>query len=341
MMSYRGPEMRRLLDEVADGLSRYLGASRPPLLLTGSGTGAMEAALVNTLSPGDRVVGLGGGQFAERFLGMARRFGLDARNLGTPWGEPASPDQLRRVLRTWPGVRAALLTHCETSTGVLHPLAELLQAVRAESDALALVDAVSSLGAMPLRVDDCDVAFTGSQKAWGLPPGMAMVWVSERAEAAETAARLPRFYWSFAAYREAMRRGTLPFTPALPALFAMEAGVRLMLREGLDAVAARHARAAALVRREMEGMRLALVAPPGFQSPTVTAAWLPQGVAWEELARQLAERGLTLAGGFGEMAGKALRFGHLGWMTAEDLRPALQALAESLAASDQRVRSDA
>ncbi len=330
MISYRGPEMRRLLDGVVAGLSEYLGASRPPLLLTGSGTGAMEASLVNTLSPGDRVVGLGGGQFGERFLGIARAFGLDVRSLGVGWGEPASPERLREVLRSGPGFRAVLLTHCETSTGVLHPVAELLRVVRAESDALALVDAVSSLGAVPLDVDACDVVFTGSQKAWGLPPGMAMVWTSERAEAAGSAARLPRFYWNFATLREAMRRGTMPFTPSIPVLFALEAGVRLMLREGRDAGFARHERAAALVRRELAGMDLALVAPPGFRSPTVTAAWLPDGTEWSGLSDRLAARGVTLAGGLGEFAGRILRFGHMGWMTAEELRPALGALAESL-----------
>ncbi len=324
MISYRGPEMRRLLAGVTTRLSEYLGASRTPLLLTGSGTGAMEAALVNTLSPGDRVIGLGGGQFAERFLGVARAHGLDAISLGTAWSEAASPDRLRRALRK--PTRAVLLTHCETSTGVLHPASDLLRVVREESDALALVDAVSSLGAASLAVDDCDVVFTGSQKAWGLPPGMAMVWTSERAEAAEARARLPRFYWDFAAYRGE----TMPFTPAVPVLFAMEAGIRLMLREGREQVFARHAEAAALVQGELEAMGLALVAPEGYRSPTVTAAWLPEEVEWAELSRRLAERGVTVAGGLGELKGKVLRFGHLGWMTAGDLEEPLRVLADTI-----------
>ena len=158
-----------------------------------------------------------------------------------------------------------LLTHSETSTGVLHPLPELIRIVREEGEALVLVDAVSSLGAMPLGVDSCDAVFTASQKAWGLPPGMAMVWTSERAEAAERVATLPRFYWNFARYREAMARGSMPFTPALPVLFAMEAGIRLMLREGREAVFRRHADAA--LRRASGCPRWASVSLPTRRPP--------------------------------------------------------------------------
>ncbi len=327
MISYRGPEMRRLLERIQSGLAEVVGSERRPLLLTASGTGAMEAALVNALSPGDRVFGLGGGQFAERFLAVARAYGLDARGLGVEWGEAASPDRLREALRESPEVRAVLLTHCETSTGVLHPVEELIDVVRAESDALALVDAVSSLGAAPLAVDRCDVTFTGSQKAWGLPPGMAMVWTSPRAEAAEAEARLPRFYWKFANYR----REIPPFTPAVPVLFAMDAGVKLMIAEGATATHARHAEAAAFARRELGRMGLRIVAPEGFRSPTVTAAWLPDGVEWKAVSARLAERGIVLGGGLGRFSGKVLRVGHLGWMTADDLRPALEALADTIA----------
>ena len=237
MMSYRGPEARALIHGVGEGFCEYLGTARPPVLLTASGTGAMEATVANLLSPGDLVLGTGGGQFAERFLGVAEAFGLAVRSLETPWGEPAAPERLRVALRARPGIRAVLLTHSETSTGVAHPLPELIRIVREEGDALVLVDAVSSLGAMPLAVDACDAVFTASQKAWGLPPGMAMVWTSERAEAAERVATLPRYYWNFARYREAMARGSTPFTPALPVLFAMEAGLRLMLREGVPCMA--------------------------------------------------------------------------------------------------------
>jgi len=209
---------------------------------------------------------------------------------------------------------------------VLHPACDLLPVVREESDALAPLDAVSRLAATPRAVDDFDLEFTGSQRAWVLPPGMAMGWTAGRAEAGEARARLPRFYWDFTAYRGE----TMPFTPAVPVLFAMEAGVRLMLREGREQVFARHAEAAALVQGELEAMGLALVAPEGYRSPTVTAAWLPEGVEWAELSRRLAERGVTVAGGLGELKGKVLRFGHLGWMTAGDLEEPLRVLADTI-----------
>ena len=331
LINYRGPEMAALLGSITDGFSEFLGTARRPVLLTGSGTAAMEATVVNTLSPGDRVLGLGGGHFAGRYLGVARAFGLDAASLDTAWGEAADPERLRTALEDRPDTRAVLLTHSETSTGALHPLPELIRAVREAGDALVLVDAVSSLGAMPLPADSCDAVFTASQKAWGLPPGMAMVWTSERAEAAGRTAALPRFYADFARYREALERGTMPFTPALPVLFAMEAGIRLMLEEGREAVFRRHAEAAAAARGRLRAMGLRLLAEEPRASNTVTAAWLPDGVTWPSLSRRLREdHGVVLAGGLGRLAGKILRLGHLGWITAEAVHRAADALKSSL-----------
>ena len=331
LISYRGPEARALLGRIAAGYREYLGVRRPPVLLTASGTGAMEATLANLLSPRDPVLGMGGGQFAERFLGVAAAFGLDTRSLDTPWREAAAPERLRAALRARPETRAVLLTHSETSTGVLHPVADLMRVVREEGDALVLVDAVSSLGAMPLAVDAADAVFTASQKAWGLPPGMAMVWTSERADAAARAATLPRYYWDFVRYREAMERGSMPFTPAVPVLFAMEAGIRLMLREGREAVFRRHAETAAAARRRLRGLGLELVAEEASATNTVTGAWLPPGVAWPELSRALQERhGVVVAGGLGPLAGRILRLGHLGWTTPADVHRAADALRACL-----------
>ena len=334
LISYRGPEARALLGRVAEGFCEYLGTGRQPILLTASGTGAMEATVANLLSPGDPVLGIGGGQFAERFLGVAEAFGVETTSLDTPWGRAVAPERLRVALRARPGMRAVLLTHSETSTGVLHPLPELVQVVREESDALVLVDAVSSLGAMPVAVDSCDAVFTASQKAWGLPPGMAMVWTSERAAAAERSARLPRYYWSFARYRDALARGSMPFTPAVPVLFSMDAGLCLMLREGRDAVFRRHAEAAAAARGRLQAMGLGLVADEESATNTVTAAWLPSGVDWPELTRTLQERhGVVLAGGLGQLQGKILRLGHLGWTTPRDVHRAADALETCLRAA--------
>lgn len=332
-MDYRGPGMRALLERISESLRQYLGTGRAPLLLTASGTGAMEASLANHLSPGDRVLGLGGGQFAERFLGVARAFGLRRRSLETEWGRPADPEALRRALRADPETKAVLLTHSETSTGVLHPVEALLGVVRESSGALAFVDAVSSLGAAPLAVDDFDVVFTASQKAWGLPPGAAMVWTSPRAEAREAQARLPRFYFDFARYREARARGTLPFTPALPVFHALDAGAALLLEEGREAVFRRHRAAAAEARRAISAAGLEAVAADEWASPTVTAAYLPPETDWPSAAKRLREEhGVVLAGGLGRLAGRILRIGHLGWATPETVRPAAAALRAVFAA---------
>ncbi len=333
LFNYRGPRMKGLMDRIRDRTCRFFGVSRPPLLLAGSGTGAIEAALVNTLSPGDRVLGLSGGVFADRFLAIARAHGLDAGSLRTPWGQPADPDRFEAALRSRPDTRAVLLTHSETSTGVLHPLPELIASARRAGSALVLVDAVSSLGAVPVPIEDCDVVFTASHKAWGLPPAMAIAFVSDRAEEAGRVARLPRFYWDFTRYREAHERGSVPFTPELPILFAMEVGLGLLLEEGRERVFRRHAETAASVRAGLRAAGLTLVAADRFASPTVTAAWLPDGIAWPDLSRRLdTEHGVSLGGGLGRLAGKIFRVGHLGWTSPAQVAPALNAIRESLAA---------
>ena len=205
--------------------------------------------------------------------------------------------------------------------------------VREAGDALVIVDAVSSLGAVPVPVDDCDVVFTASHKAWGLPPAMAMVFVSERAEAAASRARLPRFYWDFARYRKAQERGSVPFTPELPILFAMEAGLRLLEAEGREAVYRRHAETAATVRSGLRGAGLRLVAEDHWASPTVTAAWLPPGVSWAELSGRLeALHRIAFGGGLGRLAGRIFRIGHLGWTSPRETAPALAALRSCLTA---------
>ena len=251
MMNYRGPEMAELMEGLTSKLKRFLQTEYDVLLLTASGTAGLEAAIVNTLSPGDRVIGVDAGVFGKRFCAVAEAFGASVRVVDVEWGSALDPEVLRRVLREEKSCRAVLLTHNETSTGIAHPIEALSRTVRAESEALVLVDAVSSLGAMPLEMDalEIDVVISGSQKAWGVPPGMAILCLSPRAWDAAARAKMPRFYFELARYRDAQARGSFPFTPVLPIVYGLDVALDFMLRETPEGVFARLERIAAKARR--------------------------------------------------------------------------------------------
>ena len=208
MMNYRGPEMAELMEELTGNLKRFLDTSRDVLLVTASGTGGLEATIANMLSPGDRVLGVNAGVFGRRFCVVAEAFGASLQTIEVDEGRALDPETLKSALHEEKDCRAVLLTHNETSTAVAHPIGDLCRVVREESDALVFVDAVSSLGAMPLPIDalDIDVVISGSQKAWGVPPGMAMLALSKKAWKATELATSPRFYFDLRRYRDAQAR---------------------------------------------------------------------------------------------------------------------------------------
>ncbi len=198
MINHRGPEFGQILNGVTDKLKQLFQTTNDVLVLTGSGTGGLEAAIVNTLSPGDIVLSVSTGVFGERFATIAGQFGAEVIPLRFEWGKPADPAAIRQVLQTEPHIKAVLVTHNETSTGVTNDLAAI-SSVGKEFDKLLLVDGISSVGSIDLPVDQwhCDVVITASQKGWMIPPGLAMVSVSQQAWQAQARAYLPRFYWDF------------------------------------------------------------------------------------------------------------------------------------------------
>lgn len=289
--------------------------------------------MVNTLSPGDRVLGVSAGAFGNRFRSIAETYGADIVPFDFEWGRAADPGKIQDALRSNKDLRAVLLTHNETSTGVTHPLAEICEIVRNESDALVLVDAVSSLGGIELPIDEwgIDVVITGSQKAWGVPPGVAMIGFGNRAWEAYEKANMPRFYFDMARYRDAAVKGQHPYTPALSVFYGLEKTLALMLEEGPDSVYLRHARIAAKTRQGVEAMGLSLFADKQFASNTVTAVLVPNGLDGKELTRVLREKYDTVVGGGqAHMAGRLLRIGHLGWVDEDEIDNALQALNQAL-----------
>ncbi len=332
MISHRSPEMRELLRKIEEGLQTFLKSTRDFLLLTTSGSGGLEAAVVNTLSPGDRVLGVSAGAFGNRFRSIAEAYGAEVEHLDFEWGQPIEADGLRKALKKNKGYRAVLITHNETSTGVTHPLEDICGVIRDESKALILVDAVSSLGGIRLPLDDwgIDVVVTGSQKAWGVPPGVAMVGFGGRAWEASERAAMPRFYLDLARYRLSAGR-QYPYTPAVSVFFALETAIELMLAEGAEAVYERHAQVAALTRQGVQSLGLSLVADERFASNTVTAVWIPDGIDGKKLVRTLRENYDTeVGGGQAHLAGRIFRIGHMGWVLEEEIDRALTALKKSL-----------
>ncbi len=331
MINLRGPEFAAMLARVVDGMRPYFGTEQDILVLSCAGTGGLEAAIVNTLSPGDRVVGVSLGAFGDRFAKIASVYGADVTKVDVAWGSAADPDGLRDVLRRERSVKAVLLTHNETSTGVQNPLPELAAAVHdVTPEALVLVDSVSALGAVPFRMDEwgVDVVVTGSQKAWMSAPGLAMLALSERAWAANAGARMPRFYLDVARHRESAASGQTPWTPALAVLYQVDEGVRLMAAEGPAGVFARHEACAAASRAGLAALGFELFADPVHASRTVTCVRIPDGLDWKAFNAEVKRRGVGLAGGQGRLTGQVFRVGHLGSVVLDEILGVMAVLEE-------------
>ena len=335
MINHRGPEFAGMLERVTTGLKLFLGTTNDVILISSAGTGGLEAAIVNTLSPGDKVLAVSIGAFGDRFAHIATVYGADVTKIAVEWGQAADPAVVREALAAGGPWKAVLLTHNETSTGVMNPIRELAATVRAVApDALILMDGVSALGAVPFEQDawGIDVAITGSQKSWMAAPGMAFLSMSEHAwEAAETA-RMPRFYFDARLYRKSMATGETPFTPALGVLFQLDVAMGLMNAEGPAAIFARHAACAAATRAGLDALGFRRFADPDHASETVTCAWLPEGLDWKAFNTALKERKLVVAGGQAKLKGLVFRIGHLGTVTLDEILGAIGVIEESLLA---------
>ena len=228
MINHRGPQFAEMIHKATDILKTMFQTKGDVFLLTCSGTGGMEAAVVNTLSPGDKVLVVANGAFGDRFADIAEIFGAQVERLSFEWGTAVDPQEVRRALSQDASIKAVLVTHNETSTGVTNDL-EAISAVVREYEKLLIVDAISSLGCIDLPTDEwgCDVVITGSQKGWMAPPGLAMVSVSERAWQAQAQAKMPKYYWDFAKAKSFLEKGQTPWTPAVSTVYALDAALEL------------------------------------------------------------------------------------------------------------------
>ncbi len=334
MINHRGPEFAAILKRVTLRLQYFFQTASPVLTFPASGTAGQECAIVNSFSPGDHVVSITIGSFGNRLAKIAGIYGLQVTRIEFPWGQAADPATVEARLKELASYKGVLITHNETSTGVTNDLKTLAEIVRRHNpDALIVVDAVSSMGSIPLEMDpwDLDVVFTGSQKGWMIPPGIMMIAASQRAWQANKTAKLPRFYLDWELTRKRLESWQHPTTPPVSLFYALDVALDMMLAEGREAIFERHKRGADYVRARARAMGLQLFADQRYASNTVTAVLTPENVDTKALLKKLREEDhIVFAGGQEHLDGKVFRVGHLGFFTEADLAQAMDAMERRL-----------
>jgi aspartate aminotransferase-like enzyme len=327
-IGHRSGEFIQIQADVTANLKWLYQTTNELLLLTASGTGAMEAGIINFFSPGDRVLVVHNGKFGERWKLVSEAFGLDVVEVTAPWGQPINPTDVQAVLNadSAKAIKGVIITHSETSTGVINDLETINKHVKAHG-ALIIVDAVTSMGATNVPIDDwgLDVVCSGSQKGFMVPPGMGFVAVSAKAWEAYKTAKIPKFYLDLGKYR----KDGAPFTPPVNLIFALQASLAMMKKEGLENIFARHHRHRDACRAAVKAMGLELYAPDGHGSPAITAV---STTAAEEIRKVMKKKyDIVLAGGQDHLSGQVFRIGHLGFVCDRDILSALAALEGTLA----------
>jgi aspartate aminotransferase-like enzyme len=330
MIHHRTPEFNRVFDEARQGLKKLFGTQSDVLMLASSGTGAMEASVANLFSPGDKVLVINGGKFGERWLNISNAYGLNPIDLKVGWGEAVKVADVEQQLKAHPDIRGVMVQASETSTTVFHPVKEIARLT--QNGPLFLVDGVTAVGVVPLSMDEwgIDVLVTGSQKALMLPPGLGFIALSDRAWEKTKQAKLPRFYFDLNLERKNQQKGSGAFTPAVSLIFGVRASLRMLEREGLENVYARHARLCKATRAAATALGLKLLAPDS-PSPAATGIYMPDGIDADQLLEYLRDKmNITLAEGQDQLKGKAIRIAHIGYMGAFDVITAIAALEMAL-----------
>jgi serine---pyruvate transaminase len=328
MIHHRGPDFRQTLARVIEQLKQVFLTENEMLTFTSAGTGVMESALQNVCSPGDRVLVVSHGYFGERFAALADVYGCDLTHLRYAWGETPSADEVGDKLDEMGGAKAVFLTHSDTSTGVVSDLRAIADRLNG-TDAIVVVDAISSLAAVPLETDSwgLDVVITSSHKALMCPPGLAFASVSGRAFEATRSATAPRYYFDWERTRAAQEKGENPFSPAISLYLGLDVALGMLLHEGLEGAFERHVRLGRACRAGVKAMGLELFSPDEDRAAVVTAIRMPADVDGQAIVLSMRERsGVTIIGGQGELRGKIVRIGHIGYVDVFDVTTALAAL---------------
>ncbi|MBN3961167.1 alanine--glyoxylate aminotransferase family protein [Nostoc sp. NMS8] len=333
-IGHRTSEFSNILAEVTENLKWLHQTQNDVLTLNVSGTGAVEAAIINFLSPGDRILVGSNGKFGERWVEVGQAYGLNVEEVKVEWGKPLDPAVFAEKLQadTQKQIKAVIITHSETSTGVLNDLETINRHVKGHGEALIIVDAVTSLGAFNLPVDGwgLDIVASGSQKGYMIPPGLGFVSVSPKAWEAYKTAKLPKYYLDLGKYRKATAKNTTPFTPPVNLIVALHTTLRIMKEEGLESIFARHERLKNATRAAIQGLNLPLFAADSYASPAITAV-APQGIEPDKIRSFIKKRfDIALAGGQDHLSNKIFRIGHLGFVSDRDILSCIASLEVTL-----------
>ncbi|MHC5615169.1 MAG: pyridoxal-phosphate-dependent aminotransferase family protein [Nostoc sp.] len=333
-IGHRTSEFSNILAEVTENLKWLHQTQSDVLTLNVSGTGAVEAGIINFLSPGDRILVGSNGKFGERWVEVGQAYGLNVEEVKVEWGKPLDPTVFAEKLQadTQKQIKAVIITHSETSTGVLNDLEAINRHVKEHGEALIIVDAVTSLGAFNLPVDawGLDIVASGSQKGYMIPPGLGFVSVSPKAWEAYKTAKLPKYYLDLGKYRKATAKNTTPFTPPVNLIVALHTTLRIMKEEGLESIFARHERLKNATRAGIQGLNLPLFAADSSASPAITAV-APQGIEPDKIRSLMKKRfDIALAGGQDHLSNKIFRIGHLGFVSDRDILSCIASLEVTL-----------
>ena len=331
IIHHRTPQFQAVLKEATEGLKYVFQTKNDVFILTSSGTGAMEAAVINILSPQDTALVIQGGKFGERWTEICKAYGINAEVLDVEWGKAVEPSELEKRLKANPKIKAVFTTLCETSTGVVNDIASLGRIIK-NTDAVLVVDAISGLGAIDLKTDDwfCDIVVSGSQKGLMLPPGLGFLSLSPKAAKLIEGSKSPRYYFDLRKAKKALDKTDTPFTPAITLVIALIEALKIIKQDGLDAVFARHKKLAEATKAAAKALGLELFAPTAG-SDVVTAVKVPAGIDGEKLVKTMRDTyGVTIAGGQDELKGKVFRFAHMGFIEEFDIITGISCLEKVL-----------
>ena len=334
MIHHRTPDFNQVVRECVEGLKYVFQTEASDVLIfASSGTGAMESAVVNCFSPGDKVIVSYNGKFGQRMEQISKAYGLSVTVLEYGWQQVVNPADIADFLKQNPDTRGVIVTQSETSSGVLNDVQAIGEIVKDYPECVLIVDSITGIGAVDCQTDawGLDVVMTGSQKGLMLPPGLAAVTVSPKAWQAYQRSSLPKFYFDWKKYQKNLQDDTTPFTPAVSLMIGLAEALKLMREEGLENIIARHARLAEATRQGCEALGLELFAPPEGRGNAVTPVWVPEGIDGKKLVSTMKNKyGVTIAGGQDDYAGRIFRVGHLGYFGDFDIITTLAALEMSL-----------